>query len=257
MTILHRCLVQLQSALKDIESKIAIWVSNDPSFRMSDIVDAPLILNYVSRWPLVANLLCACFCLGCSATFHLVQIHSPKIYDLFVKLDYCGISVLMWGSSCPMLFYSFSCKPVFWVRNIFLAFVSTTSLLSFVGALHPVLNKPALRTVRAYLYVGLGLSTGVPFIYLANVPRGHEPYVNPGFELQPWVIGGAVYIIGAAIYALRIPEKHFPRTFDYIGQSHNIHHACVLAGCAIHFNASMNLYLARKEMVCPIDFPSM
>ena len=84
-----------------------------------------------------------------------------------MKLDYCGISVLIFGSSCPPLFYAFACQPIFWVRNIFLGLVTTTSLLSFIGALHPLLNKPKYRTFRAFMYVGLGLSAGFPFFYLS------------------------------------------------------------------------------------------
>ena len=104
------------------------------------------------------------------------------------------------------------------------------------------------------MYVGLGLSAGFPFIYLCLASESNQKYINPGFDVTPWVIGGAVYIIGATIYALRIPEKQFPKVFDYLGQSHNIHHACVVAGCLIHFNAGMNLFMSRKEMVCPIEF---
>ena len=66
-------------------------------------------------------------------------------------------------------------------------------------------------------------------------------------------VGGATYIGGAIIYALRIPERWSPKTFDLVGSSHNIFHVCVVLGAAIHFNENMNMYLARKEFVCPID----
>ena len=117
------------------------------------------------------------------------------------------------------------------------------------------MNKPALRTARAFMYVFLGLSAGFPFIYLKGAPESQAKYINPGFSATMWALGGAAYIFGAVIYALRVPEKYFPKTFDYVGQSHNIHHICVLAGCAIHFNESMKMFLSRKEMVCPIEFP--
>jgi adiponectin receptor len=38
------------------------------------------------------------------------------------------------------------------------------------------------------------------------------------------IIGGAIYIGGAIIYSLRIPERFFPYKFDFFGSSHNIHH---------------------------------
>jgi hypothetical protein len=72
MSIIQRGLRQLVVAFKDIEDKISIWVSNDPRLEIDDdTFDANLILTYVSRWPLVINLLSAGFCLGCSAIFHL------------------------------------------------------------------------------------------------------------------------------------------------------------------------------------------
>ncbi|KAK7971470.1 hypothetical protein PG989_016486 [Apiospora arundinis] len=38
---------------------------------------------------------------------------------------------------------------------------------------------------------------------------------------------------GSAIYAARIPERWFPGTFDYIGQSHNLMHILVLMGALV------------------------
>ena len=67
-------------------------------------------------------------------------------------------------------------------------------------------------------------------------------------------MGGAVYIGGALLYVFRIPERWYPKTFDNFGSSHQIFHLAVVAGCAIHFNESMRLFLNRKEIVCPITF---
>lgn len=38
---------------------------------------------------------------------------------------------------------------------------------------------------------------------------------------------------GAAVYAARIPERWFPKTFDLVGQSHNWMHVLVLAGALV------------------------
>lgn len=72
-----------------------------------------------------------------------------------------------------------------------------------------------------------------------------------------WLFGGLVYIGGALIYAFRFPERYFPKRFDLLGSSHQIFHVAVIAGCAIHFNESMELYLRRKETVCPIQIPKL
>ena len=33
-------------------------------------------------------------------------------------------------------------------------------------------------------------------------------------DLKYWIIGGALYIGGACVYMLRIPERFFPLKFD-------------------------------------------
>jgi adiponectin receptor len=68
--------------------------------------------------------------------------------------------------------------------------------------------------------------------------------------------GGMVYIGGAAILSLRVPEKFFPRTFDLVGASHNIWHLAVLTGCAWHFITAVWMYEERQSFVCPINIPS-
>ena len=65
------------------------------------------------------------------------------------------------------------------------------------------------------------------------------------------MIGGATYIFGALIYVMRVPERWYPRTFDTLGTSHNIHHLTVIIGFTVMFNESMRLFLSRKSMVCP------
>jgi len=45
-----------------------------------------------------------------------------------------------------------------------------------------------------------------------------------------FAIGGLTYIAGAIMYAIRAPEKCFPRTFDFCGASHQIFHIAVIVG---------------------------
>lgn len=206
----------------------------------------------MSRWPLIVHLLSGCFCMGCSAVFHLVQIHSRKIYDIFSRLDYGGISVLVMGSCYPPMIYIFACEPVFWMRDMFLTMITVSSIICFIGTLHPIMGTPKLRRVRVLMFCLLGASAGIPFIYLANMPAKYEKYVNMKYEWFPWVLGGAIYIGTAIIYGLRIPEKWFPKTFDLCGSSHNIFHVGVVFAMGVHFNQSMYLYVTRKEMVCPV-----
>ena len=71
MNIIYQGIKKANSIFEDIESKIGIWIANDPTLVIDDSTLSPaLILTYVPRWPLIVNLLSACFCFGCSALFH-------------------------------------------------------------------------------------------------------------------------------------------------------------------------------------------
>lgn len=41
-----------------------------------------------------------------------------------------------------------------------------------------------------------------------------EPRYLPFFRFQVWMLGGALYIFGAVIYAKKFPEKTYPGKFD-------------------------------------------
>lgn len=49
------------------------------------------------------------------------------------------------------------------------------------------------------------------------------------------ILQGLLYIVGAMIYALRIPERFAPGKFDKFGSSHQIFHVFVLAAASTHF----------------------
>ena len=90
--------------------------------------------------------------------------------ELLSRLDYAGISILVWGSSMPPIIYCFCCKPTFWVRNWFIVLMSFTSICSFLACILPGANTPKWRPFRAYVYIALGLSVGIPFFYSLYPP---------------------------------------------------------------------------------------
>lgn len=64
----------------------------------------------VNKWPLIAYLISATFCLTCSATCHLCFVHSSYIFDMVAKFDYWGIAVLGLASAYPKNSYKFACS---------------------------------------------------------------------------------------------------------------------------------------------------
>merc|ERR1711879_1051783 len=89
--------------------------------------------------------------------------------------------------------------------------------------------------MRARAYTALGLSGLVPaaHYYLApcilgddvQAPRDHEVRA----VLWPYLVATLVAsLVGVGIYITRVPECHWPGSFDLIGQSHNFWHVFVL-----------------------------
>lgn len=208
---------------------------------------------YVPKWPLIVHLLSACFCLGSSAIFHLFHIHSHKTCEVLSRLDYGGISVLVMGSSYPLIFYTYSCQQVLTSRVVWLSIITFTSLSTFTVTMMPSMNKPEYRSLRGYMFIILGLSAALPLIFT----NFYDPaYIYSGRNWM-WALGGAVYIGGALIYVFRIPERWYPTKFDLAGSSHNIFHVAVVLGCSIHFSESLSMYRHRQELVCPIEVPGL
>jgi adiponectin receptor len=171
------------------------------------------------------------------------------------RFDYGGICVLILGSSYPPIFYSFSCGPVLPGRNFFLFLITLTSSILFLMLMVPKMNQPQFRMFRALSFIFLGLSAGLPFVYIFFMKDKYQQYYLPTLSALPWLFGGIVYIVGALIYAFRIPEKYYPYRFDICGASHQIFHIAVIIGFTIMFIEAIRLYKVNKEFVCPIEVP--
>lgn len=103
--------------------------------------DTPGILNVTPTWPLWAHIFSACFCMGCSALFHLMWVQSPSQSAILARLDYGGISFLIFGSSFPVIWYGYPCEETMIVRNVELIFMATACLGCFIVTLIPKFDQ--------------------------------------------------------------------------------------------------------------------
>ncbi|KAF9261710.1 HlyIII-domain-containing protein [Marasmius fiardii PR-910] len=175
--------------------------------------------------------LSAVFCLGASAFYHTFTCHSEQVASRCHSLDYSGIIVLIVGSFYPCLYYGFFCEPRFQLLYI------TSITLIGLGAAYIVLNpeyaKPTHRGARTTVFIGLGLSAVVPLVHWASVHGIRKMFQEMGFS---WLlISGFIYIVGALLYANRVPERFAPGYFDYFFASHQIFHFCVIFAALAHY----------------------
>lgn len=88
---------------------------------------------------------------------------------------------------------------------------SVCCFLVFVVSLWSKFSKPQYRVLRGTLFVILGLVAVAPFTHIFIFM---QPEYLPYFDSFWWTVGAFLYIGGAMIYMLRIPERFFPNKFD-------------------------------------------
>ncbi|BFF92411.1 adiponectin receptor protein [Drosophila madeirensis] len=194
----------------------------------------------------------AIVCLGFSFAFHTLSCHSVEMGRLFSKLDYCGIALLIMGSFVPWLYYGFYCH--YQPKVIYLSVVSVLGVLSIVVSLWDKFSEPALRPLRAGVFMSFGLSGVIPAIHY-SIMEGWFSQMSRA-SLGWLILMGLLYIIGALLYALRVPERWFPGKFDIWGQSHQIFHILVIAAAFVHYHGISEMAMYRvmySECTVPIE----
>ncbi|KAG5456722.1 MAG: hemolysin-III related-domain-containing protein, partial [Olpidium bornovanus] len=86
-------------------------------------------------------------------------------------------------------------------------------------------RTPEFRWMRTGLFIALGAAGIIPVghgVYLYGLSLAVE-----AVSLKHLLAMGTVYIVGALIYASRIPESLAPGRFDIWFHSHQIFHCCV------------------------------
>jgi len=230
-----------------------IYLTINPKFELASIINPDSVLTYVPRWPLLVHLTSAVFCLGCSALFHTLCCYSCEVNEHLASLDYCGICFLIMGSSYSGIYYGFACDEVRWLRNLWMTYFTVSCTGTMIMLLHPMFKAPKFRPFRGWLFVILGLSTGMWMFWLAFSDDKENILQYNG---KPWAWGGVAYVGGAMFFVYRFPEKYFKRKFDIIGASHQIFHICVVIGALIHFNTGLNMFLVRHDHICPMVLPA-
>jgi len=183
-------------------------------------------------------LICAIFCLLCSAIYHMATCHSEAVSNHCHAFDYAGIVVLTVGSFFPCIYYGFFCQPKF--QAMYLTAITLTGVGAAYIVLNPEYAKPTHRGARTQVFIGLGLSAVFPVSHLAASYGFNKLFAEMGFG---WLLtSGSLYIGGALLYANRIPEKLSPGMFDHFFSSHQIFHICVVLAALAHYTCILTAF---------------
>ena len=145
--------------------------------------------------------------------------HRPKWNDfqrlLMKRLDHAAIFVLIAGTGTPICMLA---MPKADGDKLLLI----TWAVAFLGIVRSLIWVHAPKGISALLYVIAGW---ISVTYLKEIETGL------GSQLLPFLtLGGAVYSVGALIYAFKWPNPS-PTYFGY----HEIFHVMVIVGAAFHF----------------------
>lgn len=152
-----------------------------------------------------------------SAAYHLGD-WSPRVTDVLRRIDHVNIFLLIAGTYTPV---SFALEP-FW-RNVII--ISMWACTAVAIGIHVVwINTP--RWLYTVVYIVFGIY-GVAYMWLFWT----SPAAGPAVVIL-LAAGGACYIAGAIVYALRRPDP-WPRIFGF----HEIFHCGTVAGYACHMVA--------------------
>lgn len=155
-----------------------------------------------------------------SAVYHLPG-WSLRTAIWLRKFDHANIYLLIAGT-CTPLALSLDERGSWLLAAMWLA--------ALLGVLKTFLWPYAPRKLSSALYVAMGALT-FPTAPALHAAAGHAFYLL--------AVGGALYIMGACIYALRWPSPS-PLTFGY----HELFHLFVFAAAGTHYAAIWSLITA-------------
>jgi adiponectin receptor len=196
-------------------------------------------------------LFAACKCLACSTIWHTMNcVADQTLLERFACVDYTGIALLIAASIMTTEYTAFYCEPIScWT------YITATGLLGIFGVImpwHPYFNRADKAWLRVGFFVGLGATGFLPvfqIVYTRGPAWAYDFYMGSNL-----VKSLSVYVLGACVYASKVPERWFPGCFDYCGNAHNLWHVAVLGGILYHYVAMQEFFAGafhRAQYECP------
>lgn len=99
------------------------------------------------------------------------------------------------------------------------------------------------------MFAAMGLSAVVPVLHGVLLYGTHTMRASMGLD---WLLlQAALYLLGAGLYAARLPEKLAPGRFDIWGSSHQLFHVLVVLAALAHLRGLVVAFDARQASPLP------
>lgn len=199
----------------------------------------------------------ATFCLFLSASFHCFKCHSHKVSKMGNQCDYFGIIVLITCSLNSIVLFAFHDIP-HW-RNFYIGLFAVLGVICTKITFDSKFATPAYRPFRSLMFVTFGLSGVLPVV--TAVAKFGVQQAEDRSNASWLICEGFFYILGACLYAARIPERfthvedncvgqnrYAKGMFDLVGHSHQIFHIMVVIAAFCHWKALVGCYIYLHEV---------
>ncbi|EGV63254.1 hypothetical protein CANTEDRAFT_106689 [Yamadazyma tenuis ATCC 10573] len=215
----------------------------------------PLYESHLQVWEWINFLqfgFAATFCLAMSSIFHCIKSHSHSVARFGNQLDYFGIIILITCSLISIMVFAYHREPKF-KYGFSCLFLVLGSICTFL-TLDPKFSTSVYRPIRSTMFILFGLSGVVPIVSAVNTYGLEVTKRKAGLNWLIWE--GVLYISGAVLYAMRVPERfsHVEQDqasllnnpmvgkFDIWGHSHQIFHVLVVIAAFCHWKGLVQCY---------------
>ena len=206
----------------------------------------PLLINYEIKGNdfIIYNLFIIGFsiCLLFSSIFHTIKVHSMGVASMGSKLDYAGILILISVSLISIIYYGLSDNPM--MRSIFIYGIIILGNLALILTWNPKFKSSEWIVIRTSIFILFSFIGLLPIITIMLIYPINIAMEKLSIKYIIWE--GFFYLLGAFLYAFRIPEKYYIGKFDKFGNSHQIFHILVVFGGLSHYIALFKAFNYSK-----------
>lgn len=171
-----------------------------------------------------------------SAIAHLINCISITAHHTGFYLDYAAICVYSFSASLTFYFYSRPGNSSFLFLKSPEIFLAVSALICCVSVAVTCSSrhrwKKTGHVVRTTLFTMYFVIVTLPFTY--RLATSNEEHSDSHHYFARLI---AHYIISALVNVTKLPERAFPYSFDFFGQSHHFLHVFAAFAASDAFNA--------------------
>ncbi|KAL8343855.1 hypothetical protein RB601_004398 [Gaeumannomyces tritici] len=201
-------------------------------------------------------------CFALSAAFHTFIPHGLAAFRLGLKLDVQGCLLLMWGSTVPLIYYSFPPPPLCGNhhhhhhyhhddgnaarRTVYHMATAVLALACSAAMFARPLDGARGAAPRALLLAAFGLASFVaPVVHGAALSPGGLAEQARRVGLRWVAVTAGCNVAALAVYISKVPERWYPRRFDIFGHSHQLMHILIVCSALAYAMAVVESFDAR------------